>query len=117
VYAATAEKYSQINPLIFVAFAYMMSKYYFAMNIRSRDTILVAMPRTHPHADATYRVFPVKDGAFGIEVIVPGTNPAVVTPFVNEAAADTWVVNHKARIEADPSLYPRGRGFRIRRAK
>jgi hypothetical protein len=75
------------------------------------------MPRTHPHTDATYRFFPLKDGTFGIEVIVPGTNPAAVTPLITVAAADTWVVNQKARIEADPSLYPRGRGFRIRRAK
>jgi len=73
------------------------------------------MPRTHPHTDATYRVFALKDGTFGIEVIVPGTNPAAVTPFITEAAADAWVVNHKVRVEADPSLYPRGRGFRIRR--
>jgi hypothetical protein len=75
------------------------------------------MPLTHPHIDATYRVFPVKDGSFGVEVIVPGTNPAAVTPFTTQASAEAWVVKHKARIEADPSLYPRGRGFRFRRAK
>jgi hypothetical protein len=72
---------------------------------------------THPHIDATYRVFPVKDGSFGVEVIVPGTNPAAVTPFTTQASAEAWVMKHKARIEADPSLYPRGRGFRFRRAK
>jgi len=44
--------------------------------------------RTHPHIDATYRVFPVKDGSFGIGIIVPGTSPVAVTCFSNVRESD-----------------------------
>ena len=35
--------------------------------------------RPHPHAEATYRIVPLKDGAFGLEVVIPGTSPTTVT--------------------------------------
>jgi hypothetical protein len=37
--------------------------------------------RTHPHAEATYRVIPSGDGAFAVEVTIPETYPATVSPF------------------------------------
>jgi hypothetical protein len=47
--------------------------------------------RTHPHAEATYRVIPIEDGAFAVEVSIPETHPAKVSPFATEADAEAWV--------------------------
>ena len=44
--------------------------------------------RTHPLAEATYRVVPIGDEAFAVEVSIPGTYPAKVSPFATEADAD-----------------------------
>ena len=41
--------------------------------------------RTHPHAEATYRVIPFDDGAFAVEVSIPESYPAKVSPFATEA--------------------------------
>jgi len=39
------------------------------------------MPKTHPHAEATYRVIPLEDGSFGVEVSIPENYPTTVKPF------------------------------------
>jgi hypothetical protein len=31
--------------------------------------------RTHPHAEATYRVIPFDDGTYGVEVSIPDSYP------------------------------------------
>lgn len=36
--------------------------------------------RTHPHAEATYRVVPSGDGAFAVEVDIPESYPTKVSP-------------------------------------
>ncbi|HEY2423811.1 MAG TPA: hypothetical protein VGH55_06885 [Chthoniobacterales bacterium] len=41
--------------------------------------------RTHPHAEATYRVVPYADGAFSVEVDVPESYPTRVSPFATKA--------------------------------
>jgi hypothetical protein len=55
---------------------------------------------THPHAEAIYRVVPLKVGAFGVEVVIAGTYPTTVSVFATEADAEAWIANHKSEIES-----------------
>jgi hypothetical protein len=57
--------------------------------------------RTHPHADATYRVVRLSDGVFSVEVMIPDRYPATVTSFDSEAAAAEWIARDKRRIETE----------------
>jgi len=57
------------------------------------------MPRLHPHAEAIYSVVPLGDGSFGVEVIVPETNPTRVSGFATEIAAGEWIETHKRQVE------------------
>lgn len=57
------------------------------------------MARTHPHAEATYRVVPLDDGSFGVEVSIPATYPTTVSPFGTELAAESWIAEHKDRVQ------------------
>jgi hypothetical protein len=59
------------------------------------------MARTHPHADADYRVVTLKDGGFGVEVKIPDTFPATVSTFATAAEAEAWIADHKGRVKAD----------------
>jgi hypothetical protein len=59
--------------------------------------------KTHPHADANYRVVPLTDDAFGVEVAIPGTSPTVVSSFPSAEAAEAWITQTKSRIEAEVS--------------
>ena len=59
------------------------------------------MARTHPHAEATYRVIPLKDGTFGVEVSIPDTYPTTVSNFATAAQAEAWIAQHKTRVQAD----------------
>jgi hypothetical protein len=56
--------------------------------------------RTHPHAEATYRVIPQEDGAFAVEVVIPESYPTTVTPFATEAEAEAWIARHKGQVES-----------------
>ena len=44
--------------------------------------------QTQPHAEATYRVIPTEEGVFAVEVRIPGSYPAKVSPFAAEADAE-----------------------------
>ena len=68
--------------------------------------------RTHPHAEATYRVIPIDDGAFAVEVSIPDRHPAKVSPFVAEADAEAWIVEHRRRVQSEhePSRWFRTSG-------
>jgi hypothetical protein len=71
--------------------------------------------RTHPHAEATYRVVPLKDGAFGVEVKIPDRYPTTVSSFATEAAANDWIAHDKQRIETEGAAgkwFQRERGRR-----
>jgi hypothetical protein len=57
--------------------------------------------RTHPHAEATYRVVPLTGGAFGVEVVIPGAYPATVSSFATVAAAEAWIAQDKERVECE----------------
>jgi hypothetical protein len=57
------------------------------------------MARTHPHAEAIYRVVSLSGGSFGVEVSIPDTYPATVSKFATEADAEAWIAKHKSRVE------------------
>lgn len=56
--------------------------------------------RTHPHAEAVYRVLLLPDGTFGIEVKIPDRYPTTVSSFETEEAAEAWITRAKERVEA-----------------
>jgi hypothetical protein len=58
------------------------------------------MARTHPHAEASYKVVAVEDGSFGVEVSIPDSNPTIVTPFPSEEAAEAWIASHRRRVQS-----------------
>jgi predicted metal-dependent hydrolase len=67
------------------------------------------MPRTHPHAEATYRVIAIDNGAFGVEVSIPDSHPTKVSMFKTEADAEAWIAEHRRRVQSQTGS---GRGFR-----
>jgi hypothetical protein len=67
------------------------------------------MPRTHPHAEASYRVVPFDDGLFGVEVSIPDSQPTRVSTFKTKADAEAWITEHRRRVEAQTGS---GRAFR-----
>jgi hypothetical protein len=67
------------------------------------------MPKTHPHAEATYRVIPFDNGAFGVEVSIPDSHPTRVSKFETEADAEAWIADHRRRVESQTQS---GRQFR-----
>lgn len=54
--------------------------------------------RTHPYAEAVYRVVALADGAFGVEVKIPDSSPTTVSSFETEAAAEAWIARNKQRV-------------------
>jgi hypothetical protein len=58
------------------------------------------MPKTHPHAEATYRVIPFDDGSFGVEVSIPDSHPTRVSMFKTEADAEAWITEHRRQVES-----------------
>src|SRR4029078_9003212 len=55
------------------------------------------MARTHPHAEASYKVIALDNGSFGVEVSIPDSSPTIVTPFASEEAAEAWIAAHRGR--------------------
>ena len=58
-------------------------------------------PKTHPHAEATYRVIPFDDGSFGVEVTIPENYPTTVSKFATEAEAEAWIAEHQRRVQSE----------------
>jgi hypothetical protein len=79
--------------------------------ITSRKVQLVEQ-RTHPYSGATYRVIPLDEGSFAVEVSIPETYPAKVSPFATEAEAEAWIGEHRRRVqsESEPSRWFRSSG-------
>ena len=67
------------------------------------------MPKTHPHAEATYRVIAFDNGGFGVEVSIPDSHPTRVSMFKTKADAEAWISEHRRRVETQRGS---GRGFR-----
>ena len=78
----------------------------------SKQMVEPIAQRTHPHAEATYRVVPIDDGAFAVEVRIPESYPAKVSPFATEAAAEAWIAEHRRRVQSEnePSRWFRTSG-------
>jgi hypothetical protein len=57
--------------------------------------------KSHPHAEAIYRVIPAAAGKFAVEVSIPGTYPTKVTPFSTEADAEAWIAEHRRRVQSE----------------
>jgi hypothetical protein len=57
----------------------------------------------HPHADAIYRIVPLKEGAYGVEVAIPDRTPAMVTSFATTEAAEAWIAEHKRQTMSGPA--------------
>jgi hypothetical protein len=74
-----------------------------AVALRHQNHHIWLMARTHPHAEASYRVIPLPGGGFGVEVSIPDSNPTTVSPFTTEADAEAWIGKHKDRVEAQSS--------------
>ena len=54
--------------------------------------------RTHPYAEATYKIVDLPGGAFGVEVKIPESSPATVSRFETEADAEAWIARNKQRV-------------------
>ena len=54
--------------------------------------------RTHPYAEAIYRVVALTGGAFGVEVKIPESNPVTVSSFETKADAEAWITRNKQRV-------------------
>ena len=67
------------------------------------------MPKTHPHAEASYRVIPFDNGSFGVEVSIPDRQPTRVSMFKTEADAEAWIAEHRRRVQSQTQS---GRQFR-----
>jgi hypothetical protein len=59
------------------------------------------MAKSHPHAEATYRVIALDGGYFGVEVAIPETYPTTVSRFATEAEAEAWIARHKSRVQSE----------------
>jgi len=57
--------------------------------------------RTHPHAEATYRVVALSSGAFGVEIMIPDIYPTTVSPFATAAEAEAWIARQQRRVAAE----------------
>jgi len=70
------------------------------------------MERTHPRAEATYRMIPIDAGAFAVEVTIPESYPTRVSPFASEADAEAWIGKHQRRVQSEnePSRWFRSSG-------
>ncbi|HVC53173.1 MAG TPA: hypothetical protein VND87_14225 [Stellaceae bacterium] len=42
----------------------------------------------------------MKDGEYGVEVMIPDTHPTRVTSFATEDAAEAWITQHKQQVAA-----------------
>jgi hypothetical protein len=77
------------------------------------DHYIRRMAKEHPHAGASYRIVTQENSTYGVEVIVPGSFPALVTSFATEESAEAWITGHKRRVEENvPRGFMRARGLR-----
>ena len=52
----------------------------------------------HPHNGAAYTILRLAEGAFGVEVTIPGSKPVIVTGLDGEAGAERWIARHKETV-------------------
>jgi len=62
----------------------------------SEDWMTRPAEQKHPHADATYRIVPITDSAYRIDVAIPD----MVTSFATEGPAQAGIAEHKWQVES-----------------
>jgi hypothetical protein len=62
--------------------------------------------RSHPHAEAIYRVIPGGGEAFAVEVSIPESYPTKVSPFSTEADAEAWIAEHRRSVQSEKTIEP-----------
>ena len=67
--------------------------------------------RSHPHAEAIYRVIPGGGGAFAVEVSIPESYPTKVSPFSTEVDAEAWIAEHRRSVQSENPSSLRLRSF------
>ena len=75
---------------------------------------MLAMDRTHPHTDATYRIIQQEDESFAVEVAIPGSYPTTVKSFASTTEAEGWIAKHKEGVANTTSLRRTSFGARRR---
>jgi hypothetical protein len=60
----------------------------------------MVQPQLHRHHGATYKLIARKDGAFEVEVSIPGSSPTTITNLSKQADAERWIERHKAVVDA-----------------
>jgi hypothetical protein len=59
---------------------------------------IIEMAKTRALIERTYRVVPLKDGTFAIEIAVTGTRPTTAAKvFATEAEAEAWIAREKLK--------------------
>jgi len=59
---------------------------------------IIQMAKTRPLIKRTYRVVPLKDGTFAVEIAVTGTRPTTAArAFATAAEAEAWIVREKLK--------------------
>lgn len=57
---------------------------------------------------ASYRIYKLEDGAFGVEITMQDRFPARITSFPSRTMADQWIKDHREKLEQQrrPELRP-----------
>jgi hypothetical protein len=61
-----------------------------------------AGPAKHPHADAKYQICRREAMGYAVEVAIPGMNPTMVSGFITEQQAASWIAEHRQRVASGP---------------
>lgn len=61
-----------------------------------------AGPAKHPHADAKYQICRREAMGYAVEVAIPGMNPTMVSGFITEQQAASWIAKHRQRVASGP---------------
>jgi hypothetical protein len=77
---------------------------------QARRAHITNMGKLHPHAEAIYKVVPLVDGTFGVEVVVPDTFPTHIRGFATEAEAEAWIAAHQLHVQLNPPYRRPGPG-------
>ena len=78
--------------------------YYGCVGARLPMTSKPKAQRSHPHAEAMYRVISGGGGAFAVEVSIPESYPTKVSPFSTEADAEAWIAEHRRSVQSEKPL-------------
>ena len=61
------------------------------------------MAKQHPHANASYRILARNDQSYGVEVVIPDQQPAMVSGLATRSDAEAWIDRHKQTVFRAPA--------------